>query len=329
MTAAVPPATLASAPDRCPFDQVGGQAVLNGVMLRGPGVWAVAVRDPAGRIQLMRQSLPSPSRWARVPVVRGVVALVASLRLGLHALQWSASIAAGQKVSLGVPGVIAAVLSLPLFVLGPAIAADFLAGGSRVALAGVHGLLEVILLLGYLVAAGRHREVRGFFRFHGAEHKVVNLFEHGGPRTPEAAAAHTTRHPRCGTSFLLFVAVIAAVVSGLIGHLPTPVLVPLRLAALPIVVGLAFEVIKRVGPHAERWWAKPVIAPGLALQALTTREPELADLEVALVALEAVAPAEEWAPLAPLGGRGTRRGAPSPPRKAAGEPLARSLDSGS
>ena len=311
-TAAVQAATA----DRCPLDQVGGQAVINGVMLRGPEAWAVAVRDPAGVIQLRREALPPASRWSRVPVVRGVVALVASLRLGLTALQWSASVAAGQKVNIGLPGVIAAVISLPLFVVGPALVADVVAGDSRVALAGTHVALEVALLLGYLAAVARNEQVRGFFRFHGAEHKVVNLFERHGPRTLEAAAAESTRHPRCGTSFLLIVAVVAAAVSGVIGHLPGHLLVPVRLVALPLVVGLAFEAIKLVGARADRWWAGPVIGPGLALQGLTTREPSADDLAVALVALEAVAPELEWTltadaargPLAaPKGGGGAPR----------------------
>ena len=295
--ASVPDAAAASlaTPGRCPIDQVGGQAVLNGVMLRGPDSWAVAVRDPEGEIQLLRHDLPSPSRWGRVPVLRGVVALVGSLRLGLQALQWSAGVAAGQKVKLGVPGLIAAAVSLPLFVVGPAVAADHLAGGNRLTLTAVHALLEVALLLGYLLAIARNDEVMSFFRFHGAEHKVVNLFERGGPRTVAAALGETTRHPRCGTSFLLLVAVVAAGVSGLIGHLPAHLLIPVRIAALPIVVGLAFELIKLVGASPERWWARPIIAPGLALQAMTTREPSAADLEVALAALEAVAPAEAWA----------------------------------
>lgn len=284
--------------ERCPLDQVGGQAVINGVMLRGPKVWAVAVRDPAGEIQVWREALPGRSRWSRVPVLRGVIALVASLRLGLKALQWSAGVATGQKVNIGVPGMLAAAISLPLFVVGPAVVADLLAGGSRPGLAGVHVLLEVGLLLGYLLAVSRNEEVRGFFRFHGAEHKVVNLFERQGPRTVEAAAAETTKHPRCGTSFLLIVAVVAAAVSGLIGHLPGHLLVPLRLIALPLVVGTAFEVIKLVGANAERWWARPVIGPGLALQSLTTRQPTFDDLAVALAALEAVAPEHDWRPTA-------------------------------
>lgn len=290
-------------PGRCPIDQVGGQAVVNGIMLRGPDAWAVAVRDPGGRIQLRREALAPPGRWSRLPVVRGPVALVGSLRLGLRALQWSASVASGQPVSLGVPGVVAAAISLPLFAVAPGVAADLLAGGSRLLLATVHGGLGVALLVGYLLAAGRHPEVRRFFRFHGAEHKVVNLFERRGARTLEAAARQTTRHARCGTSFLLFVAVLAAGLSGLIGHLPTMVVIPIRVAALPVIVGLAFEVIKRIGTAPDRWWARPIVGPGLALQALTTREPEADELEVALVALEAVAPTAEWAldPAAALG----------------------------
>ncbi|HEX9991947.1 MAG TPA: DUF1385 domain-containing protein [Acidimicrobiales bacterium] len=277
---------------------VGGQAVCEGVMMRGEDRWAVAVRRADGRVETRVEDVPPwCGRFERVPVVRGVAALAESFTIGVRGLTWSverASADAGQPVTLpSLARTVALALGVVLtgFVIFPA-ALGRLAGGSHgLVVTAVEGAVRLAILLTYLVAIGRRADVRRLFAYHGAEHRAVATYEAGAPLTPEAARAFGTRHLRCGTTFLLLVVVVAVVVHSLAGAPGWGVLFASRLVAVPVVAGLAYELLRAAARGAERWpvvWV--LMAPGLALQALTTREPDDGQVEVALAALSAVLP---------------------------------------
>ncbi|MCU1381244.1 MAG: hypothetical protein JWN29_4227 [Acidimicrobiales bacterium] len=250
-------------------------------MLRGDDRWAVAVRTPDGGIAVHADTLPTwGRRWKRVPVVRGLVVIAGALPLGAKALQWSVAngLVRPRRRSLTVlrmVGMALAVLALPPYLT------DRLVGGLDNG--WVSGVVANVLTVGVLVAyaalVGRLAMVRTLFQYHGAEHKVVAAHEAGGPMTPEWAARYSTRHVRCGTSLLLVIAVVAAVASML--HLPT-------LLAVPLIGGVAAELQLRASVNLHRSWVRALLRPGLALQRLTTREPSLAQLEVAIAAFDAV-----------------------------------------
>jgi uncharacterized protein YqhQ len=245
---------------------VGGQAVCEGVMMRGDGRWAVAVRRADGGIDLRVEDVPAwCGKFERVPVVRGVAALVEAFAIGLRGLTWSVERAtAGTDRPLTLPS-LARTVALALGVL-----------------------------LTYLAAVGRRADVRRIFAYHGAEHRAVATYEAGAPLTPEAARAFGTRHLRCGTTFLLLVVVVALVVHAVVGSPGWALLVTSRLLAVPLVAGLAYELLRAAAKHAGRSRVVRVaMAPGLALQALTTREPDDGQVEVALAALAAVLPAAD------------------------------------
>ncbi|MDQ7794182.1 MAG: DUF1385 domain-containing protein [bacterium] len=274
----------------------GGQAVIEGVMLRGPELMAIAVRRPDGQVVVHRESLVAAAdRWPgwRWPFLRGVIALADSLSLGVRALLISAEVAGEEKMEphQGVLVVATAVaLAVGLFILLPTVITGFL---GRWLPAGVRHLVEGMvrlgLLVGYIATIARLPDVRRVFAYHGAEHRVIHLFEGGGRRDVDQARAWPLLHPRCGTSFLLFVVAISVLVFAFFGW---PVLwqrVALRLVLLPVVAGIAYEAIRLSG-RSRHPLVKAMAVPGLALQRLTTREPSDDQVEVALAALEAVLP---------------------------------------
>lgn len=277
---------------------VGGQAVCEGVMMRGDGRWSVAVRRADGSIDVRVEDVPPwCGRFERLPVVRGVAALGESFTIGLRGLTWSierAAVDAGQPAALpSLARTVAVALGVVItgFVIFPA-ALGRLAGGSHgLVVTAVEGLVRIAILLAYLVAIGRRADVRRLFAYHGAEHRAVATYEAGAPLTPEAARAFGTRHLRCGTTFLLLVVVVAVGVHALTGAPGWAVLLASRVVAVPLVAGLASELLRAAAKGAERWpVVRVLMAPGLALQALTTREPDDGQVEVALAALSAVLP---------------------------------------
>lgn len=284
----------------------GGQAVIGGVMMRGATTWAVAVRRPSGDIVIESHPVPTWSqRWLAVPVVRGVVTLVESMQLGMKALDWAArqadpdsdpanaepSAPAGWFEKLVT--VIALAIGLGLFLVLPAVVARSLPGvDSGLRLSVVEGALRIALLIGYMAGIGRIAEIRRVYEYHGAEHKAVTALESGAELTPESVQRFTTRHPRCGTTFLLVVMVVAIVVHVFVGRPALPLLVASRVLLLPVVAGLSYELIRAATRHLDRPWVMRAMAPGLALQTLTTREPSVAQLEVSLAALHAVLAAD-------------------------------------
>ena len=283
---------------------MGGQAVVEGVMMRGATTWAVAVRTPDGDIDVAVHDVPGWSeRYNKIPLLRGVMNLAESMSLGMRALSWSANLQMPEEERLsgkamGVTMAVSMVLFMGIFILLPALGARGL--GSLFGISGVwfhamEGALVLGLFLGYLAAIGRMKEIKKVFQYHGAEHKSIAAYENDVPLTPESAQTFTTAHVRCGTNFLLTVLTIAIVVYSLIGRPSLPYLVLSRVILIPVIAGLAYELIRFAARHMDRRWVRIAMIPGLSLQKLTTREPTLAQLEVAIAALRAVFTAEQSA----------------------------------
>ena len=309
---------------------VGGQAVLEGVMMRGVSNWAVAVRKPSaeqldapersslqaatGEIEVSTFPLDSAMRRHRVlrlPIVRGVVALGGSMAIGFRALEVSANAqlppeAANQEESPNqeetqeaqeIPKavwagtvVVAIALSIVLFFLIPVGLTSLIKGQlhSSVLFWVIEGLIRTTIFLGYMLALSRLRDLRRVFEYHGAEHKTISCFEAGLPLTPHNAKRFSRLHPRCGTSFLLVVMIVAIFVFAPIGLPAWYWLVATRILGVPVIAGISFELIKFAGRNRRKRWVQAVMWPGLKLQLLTTREPDLDQLAVAIAALEAV-----------------------------------------
>jgi uncharacterized protein YqhQ len=300
---------------------VGGQAVLEGVMMRGVSTWAVAVRKPlpeqleggrqlgpeeAALGEIAVESFPLTSwtrrhRALRWPVIRGVVALVESLAIGFKALGISANAQLPddeEPLSNAMwAGTIVAALALAvgLFFVVPVGATSLFKDhlGSAFLFWLVEGLLRTAIFLGYIALLSRLRDLRRVFEYHGAEHKVISAYEAGDPLTPASAARYTRLHPRCGTSFLLIVMIVAVFVFAPLGLPAWYLLVASRIVGVPLIAGLSFEVIRWAGRNRRKRWVRGVMWPGLQLQKLTTREPDAAQLAVAVAALEAVLAAED------------------------------------
>ncbi len=284
---------------------VGGQAVLEGVMMRGVSTWAVAVRKPPeeeqslGEISVKSFPLVAWSKRRRVyrlPVIRGVVALAESLGIGLRALGISANAQVPgeeQEISGGAWAgtvLVAVVFAIGLFFVVPVGLTSLIKGqlGSSVLFWLVEGVLRTGIFLGYLVLLSRVPDLRRVFEYHGAEHKVISCYEAEDALTPERAKLYSRLHPRCGTSFLLIVMIMAIFVFAPIGLPAWYILVATRILGVPLIAGLSFEVIKWAGRNRRKRWVQAVMYPGLQLQKLTTREPDLEQLAVAIAALSAV-----------------------------------------
>ncbi len=282
----------------------GGQAVLEGVMMRGPGVWSVAVRKPNGEIAEVTQSISSPMQrhriW-RLPVIRGVIALGESLAIGFRALAISANYAAqdeddddGEVVTEISRGqiifsfAIAIGFAVLLFKVGPALLTNWLPIDGTVWFVIVEGCIRVTVFVLYIGLIGLLPDLKRVFQYHGAEHKAINTLEAGEELTPTSVQKFSLIHPRCGTAFLLWVMVIGIFVFGLVGRPVWYWLVVSRIALLPVIAGIAYELIRYAGRHQGNRVLMTLLAPGLWLQRLTTREPTLDQIEVSIRALEVV-----------------------------------------
>jgi uncharacterized protein YqhQ len=278
---------------------VGGQAVLEGVMMRGISTWAVAVRKPDGEIDVTSHpfvSVLKRHRFYRLPLVRGVVALVESLKIGLQALGISTNAQLeeeDQQVSGGAwAGTVAFSLALAVgifFILPVGITNIFrhsIPNGIEFVL--IEKAIRITIFVGYLWAISRIADLQRVFEYHGAEHKTISCYEAGLPLTPENAQRFSRLHPRCGTSFLLIVMVVALFVFAPLGKPAWYWLFISRVVGIPIVAGIAFEIIKLFGKNRSKRWARALMWPGMQLQKLTTRPPNLEQLAVAIAALEAV-----------------------------------------
>jgi len=283
---------------------VGGQAVLEGVMMRGVSTYAVAVRKEDGEIAV--ESFPivawtRRSRALRWPVIRGVVALAQSLQLGFNALSVSANAQVGEDekeiggAAWGLTILAALALAVGLFFVVPVLLTSLIKDqlGSALVFWLVEGLLRTTIFLGYLAVLSRQKDLRRVFEYHGAEHKVIAAYEAGQPLEPDTAQRFSRFHPRCGTSFLLVVMVVAIFIFAPLGLPAWYLLVATRIVGVPLIAGISFELIKFAGRNRARGWVQAIIWPGMQLQKLTTREPDLEQLAVAVAALDAVLAVED------------------------------------
>ena len=283
-------------------EAVGGQAVLEGVMMRGPRNWAVAVRKPDGDIAHVSRPIdPLMARhWAlRLPIIRGVVALGESLAVGFRALSVSANYAAQEEAegdeepaeigrwALFFAFAVAIGFAIMMFKVGPALITDTLPLNGFVFVL-VEGLIRVSVFVGYLAVLSFIPSLRRVFQYHAAEHKAINAYEAGEDLRPEIAQRYSLIHPRCGTAFLLWVMVISVFVFAFFGRPAWYWLIISLIALLPVIAGLAYELIRFAGKHTDNRVLMTLLAPGLWLQRLTTREPSLDQLEVSIRALREV-----------------------------------------
>ena len=279
----------------------GGQAVIEGVMMRGSRTLAIALRHPEGHIVVKTEPLNEAlyrGPISRIPFLRGLVMLWDALGLGIKALMMSADIAAGEEVSFSGPAswgvtLLGVGLSVGLFMLLP----SFLVGLLAIPLEWLNSLLEgvvrLLLIVGYIWAVGFLPDMRRVFAYHGAEHKTINAYEAGARLTVDDVHPFPLAHTRCGTAFLLTVIVLTILIFAPLN--PPSLLWRLlsRILLLPVIVGVAYEFIRLTARLADRPWMRVIIAPNLALQRLTTREPDDGMLEVAIAALKAVLAGEE------------------------------------
>ena len=296
----------------------GGQAVMEGVMMRGKSLYAMAVRKPSGEIAVVSRPISDPSKkyfWLKWPIIRGIVGFCAALAIGMKTLTESAEIATegeeeeltrferflqdkfGNKVNdilVQVSVVLAVAIAVTLFILLPL----WIGGGVTSVFAidpsflgVVEGLARLMIFLLYVLVISRSKDIRRVFQYHGAEHKTLNGFENNAELTVESVRGFSRLHNRCGTSFLLIVMFISIVVFAFV-RTPDPIMrLVSRLVLIPVVAGISYEVIRWAG-RSKSMWVKVVSFPGLCLQRLTTGEPDDKQIEVAITALKAVFEAE-------------------------------------
>lgn len=281
----------------------GGQAVIEGVMIRGPRSMAIACRNPEGKLVVRRQALngvyTGPVR--RMPFLRGAVVLWETLALGIRALIFSSNVALGEEDkdpgSGPIWGVAAASLVLvsALFFAGPLLLADLLEGllDSHFMVVLVEGLIRLGVVVGYVGLIGLLPDIKRVYQYHGAEHKSIHALEAGDPLEPQHVQRYPTAHVRCGTSFLLTVVVVSIFVFAAVGNPDLWVRVASRIVLIPVIAAIAYEVIRLGGAFKSNPVTQLLMWPNLALQSLTTRQPDDEQVEVALTALKEVLAAEE------------------------------------
>lgn len=297
----------------------GGQAVIEGVLMRGAKIFAIAARDPEGRIVVHEQPLNKTlyqGRIAKTPFVRGIIGLWDALGLGTRALMWSADVAMGEeeeeKVSFDGPVGFATVgvsllIGIGVFFLLPTTGATAIGGwlGLTSGEAGytpigfnavlinlIEGFIQLLMLIGYIWLIGRMEDVKRLFGYHGAEHKTINAYEAGADLTPEVVAQYPIEHPRCGTAFLLTVVFVSIFVFSLLGRPPFLLLILSRIVLIPVVAGIAYELQRWTARNLDKPFVRAMITPNLALQHLTTRQPDEDMLEVAITSFKRVLLAE-------------------------------------
>jgi uncharacterized protein YqhQ len=279
--------------------QVGGQAVIEGVMMRGVDWWSLAVRRPDESIGLHHWPLVS---WMKrypilkLPIVRGVVALVESLAIGIRALTISANESLGEeeqelgKKEIGVTLIIAFAFAVGLFFIAPLFLTGLLEGqlGKGFWFWIVEGFIRVGIFLAYLAIVTQIKDLRRVFEYHGAEHMSIHALEHGEELTVANVEKYKTLHLRCGTSFLLIVLVVSIFVFAIVGRPVWYLLILSRIVLIPLIAGISYEVIRFAGRHETNPVVRVVMAPGLALQWMTTKQPDGSQVEVAIAALEKI-----------------------------------------
>jgi uncharacterized protein YqhQ len=258
-------------------------------MMRGLQQATVAVRAPDG-------SIARRTVWARLPLLRGIQMLGDALIIGVWALSYSANVASGEDDKPLTPQDMSLLLAtsllmaIGLFFVLPLVLASLLArlGLPPVMRELLEGVLRMAIFVGYLLLIRRSSEIRRVFAYHGAEHKTVNAYEAGAPLTPDSVKAFSLIHPRCGTSFVLVVLIISIIIFSLLGDLPFLLRLLSRILFVPIIAGIGYELLRLSARHYHRGWVRALVAPTLAMQKLTTEEPDESMLEVAILALRRV-----------------------------------------
>jgi uncharacterized protein YqhQ len=280
----------------------GGQAVMEGVMMRGRDVWALAVRRPDETIHLESHRIDSIAarfRILRKPGFRGAIALGQAISIGMRALSISASQASPEEVQLSsrqmaLSMILAFGLFIGVFIVGPAIAFRWVGEhlGSSVVVNVLEGVFRVVLFLAYLALIGRTKEIKRVFEYHGAEHKTIAAYEHDDPLVPEVVDRYSTLHVRCGTNFLLIVMILTILIFALFGNPGIWWRIGSRVVAIPVIAGLAYEMLRLGARFEDSAFMRAVMAPGLWLQKITTQPPDRSQIEVAIASFNAVLRAE-------------------------------------
>ena len=288
------------------YATIGGQAVIEGVMMRNGNDYAVAVRKPDQTIEVKKdQYIGLNARWhtKKIPIIRGVLSFIDSLVLGMSTLTYSASFFEDEEeaekakekdsksdaVFMGLTVALSVVIAVALFMLTPFFISSLFGKviKSPMALAVIEGLIRIAIFFIYIVAISQMKDIQRVFMYHGAEHKTINCIEHGAELTPENAAKYSRLHKRCGTSFLLIVMVVSIICFMFIRVDYMVLKIVLRVILVPVIAGVSFEIIQWAG-RSESCLVNIVSKPGLMLQKLTTREPDLEMLEVAIASIEAI-----------------------------------------
>ena len=301
----------------------GGQAVIEGVMIRGVRHYSLAVRRPGGDIFCATEPVSSrfSGRMRRIPLLRGVLILAETLWLGMKSLQRSAVIAAeepsaeepsaeepseqGQSsggdaisnVTMGLTMAIALALGIGIFLVLPLLAVRLIEPfiGSLLVSNLIEGVIRLVILVAYVAGISLMRDIRRVYAYHGAEHMAVHTYEAGQPLTVDNVRRHPTPHPRCGTAFLITVAIVSVVAFAILDALLGSELywrVLSRIVPIPVVAAVSYEIIRFAGAHRTAWFGKILSAPGLWLQMITTRQPDADQIEVAIAAMEAAVAAD-------------------------------------
>jgi uncharacterized protein YqhQ len=276
----------------------GGQAVLEGVMMRGRDQWAIAVRKPGGDLHLEGYDIDSVAKRYRVlrwPGLRGIIALGQALSIGIKALTISANQSAEEEEKLtprqmAFSMTVALIIFIGLFIVLPAVVSNFARDqvGSSILLNVAEGIFRVLLFLGYLALIGRMKEIRRVFEYHGAEHKTIAAYEDDAVLEPASVDRYSTLHVRCGTNFLLIVMILTIFVFAFFGTPALPWRIGSRILAIPIIAGLAFEALRLGARYQGTPVMRTLMAPGLWLQKITTKPPATDQIEVAIAAFREV-----------------------------------------
>jgi uncharacterized protein YqhQ len=294
------PACCAAAAGALRLPSYGGQAVIEGVMMRGQRYMAVAVRAPSSEIIVKSEELPArlySGRISKIPFLRGSILLWDTLGLGMRALMFSADVSTGEEeVKLSKPvawttAAIGIVMGIGLFFVLPVVLTAFVHQRIESSLAAniLEGAVRIGLLVGYVWVIGFMPDIKRVYRYHGAEHKAINAFEASAPLRARDVLAYSIRHPRCGTNFLLIVGFLSILVFSPLGRPDNwLILIGSRIVFIPLIAGIAYEAIKWGATNLENPAVSAMMAPGLAMQGLTTKEPDEAQAEVAVVALREV-----------------------------------------
>ncbi|NNJ09963.1 DUF1385 domain-containing protein [Chloroflexales bacterium ZM16-3] len=280
----------------------GGQAVLEGVMMRGRRQATVAVHRPNGELALKHIPVINAERpdWMKLPIIRGLVGLRDAFSIGKQALDFSASVAIDDDedtispMAQGAVFIVAMVIGVSIFVVLPSLIANMASrmGAPLLLREVIEGILNLSLVIGYIYAISRLRDIQRVFGYHGAEHKTINAYEAGAPLTVESVRGFTRIHPRCGTSFLVITAMIGFVIFLLVSGLPLWQRIGARIVLIPLVAAVALEVLRLAAAHYHRSWVQRLLAPTLATQYLTTREPDDTMIAAAIAALVPVLAAD-------------------------------------